>query len=130
MSVGDPIERGVTTITTTPQQALSGIEIGAGPRIQCSACHRSVGEASEIAVRAHRCSDVARWSAVEIYCTNCCGEQGTITAPTPGVCELVVTGRVVLRGDATTQTHRLAFHPDDGRDAVLDYCGPEAGTAH
>ena len=45
--MNSPAERGVTTITTTPQQALSGTEIGPGPIAQCSMCARSIGEGSD-----------------------------------------------------------------------------------
>lgn len=124
-----PAKRGVTMITTTPQQALTGTEIGAGPFAQCSACHRSIGEASEVALRAHRLSDEVRWTAAAIYCTSCLNEHGTITTPTAGECELLVIGRLVVRGDATIQDHRLVFSADDGCDAMLDYSGPNDGSA-
>ena len=127
MTTHDPAEHTVTTISTTPQQALSGIEIGMGPLAQCSSCHRSIGEASDVALRAHRFSDEARWTAAATYCIQCLPEHGTITTPTAGACEVVVAGRLTVRGDAAAQTHRLAFAAADGYEAVLDYAGPEDG---
>lgn len=123
-----PVERGVTMVATTPQQALTGIEVGSGPFTQCSTCHRSIGEASEVAIRAHRLSDEVRWTAAAIYCMSCLDEHGAITTPTAGEYELLVVGRLVLRGDAATQDHRLVFSADDGCDAVLDYSGPNKGS--
>ena len=128
MTAHDPAEHTVTTISTTPQQALSGIEIGVGPLAQCSSCHRSIGEASDVALRAHRLSDEARWTAAATYCTQCLPDHGTITTPITGACELVVAGRLTVRGDAAAQDHRLAFAAEDGHEAVLDYAGPDEGT--
>ena len=48
--------------------------------------------------------------------------------PTPGAVELVLAGRLVLRGDVSAQEHRLVFDADDGRDAVLDYASADEGT--
>ncbi|WP_049898913.1 hypothetical protein [Halococcus agarilyticus] len=121
-------EHTVTTISTTPQQALSGIEVGVGPLAQCSSCHRSIGEASDVALRAHRLSDEARWTAAATYCRQCLPDHGTITTPTAGACELVVAGRLTIRGDAAAQDHRLVFDAADGHEAVLDYAGPDDGT--
>ena len=42
-TMNSPAERGVTTISTTPHQALSGTPIGPGPMAQCSSCARSTG---------------------------------------------------------------------------------------
>jgi hypothetical protein len=116
-----PAERGVTTITTTPQQALSGTEIGPGPIAQCSTCARSIGEGSEAALRAHRLSDEARWTVAAIHCQGCIETHGEIDTPTPGAVELVLAGRLMLRGDASAQEHRLVFSAATGRDAVLDF---------
>ena len=120
--------QGVTTISTTPQQALSGTEIGHGPMAQCSTCARSIGEASDVALRAHRLSDEARWTVAAVHCSACIGDCGEIDTPTPGAVELVLAGRLMLRGDASAQDHRLVFDADDGRDAVLDYAGADEGT--
>jgi hypothetical protein len=128
MTTRDPTERTVTTISTTPQQALSGIEVGVGPLAQCSSCHRSIGEASAVALRAHRLSDEARWTAAATYCTQCLPEHGTITMPTAGACEVVVAGRLTVRGDAAAQDHRLAFAADDGSEAMLDYSDADEGS--
>ena len=116
-----PEARGVTTITTTPHQALSGTPIGTGPIAQCSTCARSIGEGSEVALRAHRLSDEARWTVAAIHCRSCVGDRGEIDTPTPGAVELVLAGRLILRGDAAAQEHRLVFSAATGRDAVLDY---------
>lgn len=123
-------QRAVTTIATTPAQALSGITIGAGPFAQCSTCHCSIGEGSAVALRAHRLSDEARWTVAATYCSGCRDEHGTITTPTAGACELVVAGRLVMRSDASRQDHWLAFRAENGHDAVLDYSGPDEGTTH
>ena len=123
-----PVERGVTTISTTPQQALSGTPIGPGPMAQCSSCARSIGEASDVALRAHRLSDEARWTVATIHCRSCVGEHGEIDTPTPGAVELVLAGRLMLRGDASAQDHRLVFSAATGRDAVLDYSAADEST--
>ena len=123
-----PEQRGVTTITTTPHQALSGTQVGAGPLAQCSTCVRSIGEASEVALRAHRFSDEARWSTAALYCTACLAERGTITAPTAGASEIVLDGYLEICGDAASQTHYLIFEATTGSEAVLDYAGPGEGT--
>ena len=128
MTTHDPAEHAVTTISTTPQQALSGIAIGMGPLTRCSTCHRSIGEASDVALRAHRLSDEVRWTVAATYCTKCLPDQGTITTPTAGACELVVAGRLTVRGDAATQTHRLVFAADDGSEAMLDYSDADEGS--
>lgn len=125
-----PEERGVTTISAPPSQVFSGTVIGTGPMAQCSACSRSIGEASAVALRAHRLSDEARWTVAAVYCAGCIEQRGEIDTPTPGATELVLAGRLVVRGDAATQSHRLTFDPDDGRGAVLDYAGPDAGGNH
>ena len=123
-----PEQRGVTTITTTPQQALSGIQVGTGPLAQCSTCARSVGEASEVALRAQRFSDEACWSAAALYCRRCLAERGTITTPTTGASEGVLAGHLAVHGDAASQSHWLVFEATDGHEGVLDYAGPEDGT--
>jgi hypothetical protein len=128
MTTRDPAEHTATTISTTPQQALSGIEVGVGTLAQCSSCHRSIGEASDVALRAHRLSDEARWTAAATYCPQCLPDHGTITTPTAGACEVVVAGRLTVRGDAAAQDHRLAFQAADGHEAVLDYAGLDEGT--
>ena len=106
-----PEARGVTTITTTPQQALSGTPIGPGPMAQCSSCARSIGEASDVALRAHRLSDEARWTVAAVHCRSCIETHGEIDTPTPGAVELVLAGHLMLRGDASAQDHRLVFSP-------------------
>jgi hypothetical protein len=116
-----PEARGVTTITTTPQQALSGTPIGHGPMAQCSTCARLIGEGSEVALRAHRLSDEARWTVAAAHCQGCIESHGEIDTPTPGAVELVLAGRLMLRGDASAQEHRLVFSAATGRDAVLDF---------
>ena len=123
-----PEQRGITTITTTPQQALSGIQVGTGPLAQCHTCARSVGEASEVALRAHRLSDKTRWTAAATRCTQCLPDHGTITTPTAGASEVVVAGGLTVRGDTATQTHRLVFAADDGPEAVLDYSDADEGS--
>jgi len=97
---------------------------------QCSTCARSIGEASAVALRAHRLSDEARWTVAAVVCSACIEEHGEIATPTPGAVELVLAGRLVVRGDATTQEHRLVFDPDGGREAVLDYGEPDEGGNH
>ena len=126
--MSSPAERGVTTITTTPQQALSGTPIGPGPIAQCSTCARSIGEGSEVALRAHRLSDEARWTVAAVHCQGCIETHGEIDTPTPGATELVLAGQLVLRGDASAQEHRLVFDADDDRDAVLDHASADEGT--
>ena len=128
MTTADLAEHAVTTISTTPQQALSDITIGTGPLAQCSSCHRSIGEASAVALRAHRFSDDAHWTAAATHCTACLPDHGTITTPTAGACEVVVAGRLTVRGDAAAQDHCLAFQAADGHEAVLDYAGLNEGT--
>ena len=122
--------QGVTTISTTPQQVLAGTEIGPGPMAQCSTCARSIGEGSEVALRAHRLSDEARWTAAAVHCQGCIEEHGEIDTPTPGATELTLAGRLMLRGDASAQEHRLVFDADDGRDAVLDFSEAREGGNH
>ena len=126
--MSSPAERGVATISTTPQQALSGTPIGSGPMAQCSTCARSIGEASDVALRAHRLSDEARWTVAAVHCRSCIETHGEIDTPTPGAVELVLAGRLMLHGDAAAQQHRLVFDADDGRDAVLDYASADEGT--
>jgi hypothetical protein len=128
MTTCDPAEHTAPTISTTPQQALSGIEVGVGPLAQCSSCRRSIGEASAVALRAHRLSDEARWTAAATYCTQCLPDHGTITTPTAGASEVVVAGGLTVRGDTATQTHRLVFGADDGPEAVLDYSDADEGS--
>jgi len=126
--MSSPAERGVTTITTTPQQALTGTPIGPGQMAQCSTCARSIGEASAVALRAHRLSDEARWTVAAVVCSACIETHGEIDTPTPGAVELVLAGRLAVRGDVSGQEHRLVFNADDGRDAVLDYVGADEDT--
>ena len=125
--MSSPAECGVTTISTTPAQALSGTPIGPGPMAQCSSCARSIGEASRVALRAHRLSDEARWTIAAVHCQECIETHGEIDTPTPGAAELMLAGRLMLRGDAATQDHRLVFDADDGRDAVLDFSPAREG---
>ena len=129
-AMNSPAERGVTTITTTPQQALSGTEIGPGPIAQCSMCARSIGEGSEVALRAHRLSDEMRWTVAAVHCQGCIESHGEIDTPTAGAVELVLAGRLVVRGDAAEQDHQSVFRADDGRDAVLDYAGGDEDEDH
>ena len=117
----DDARRGVTTIATTPQQALSGTEIGPGPMAQCSTCARSIGEASRVALRAHRLSDEARWTVAAVVCSACIETHGEIGTPIPGAVELVLAGRLMARGDAAEQSHYLVFRAGEGREALLDY---------
>jgi hypothetical protein len=123
-----PEARGVTTITTTPQQALSGTPIAPGLMAQCSTCARSIGEGSEVALRAHRLSDEARWTVARVVCAGCIETHGEIDTPTPGATELVLAGQLVLRGDASAQEHRLVFSAATGRDAVLDFSPADEST--
>ena len=120
-------KRGVTTIRTIPHQALTGTPIGTDPMAQCSSCARSIGEASEVALRAHRLSDEARWTTAAIYCPGCLEERGTIETATPGACELVLAGQLAVRGDAAAQEHRLVFQADEGHEALLDYSAADEG---
>lgn len=113
------------TIESTPQQILDGTRIGVGERGICDACGRSVGELSQVAVRAHRHSDESRWSPAAVYCTGCRPEFGTIHEPTTGMAELVLAGELVLRSDPAEQHHYLVFAPESGAGAVLDYSGPD-----
>ncbi|EMA43503.1 hypothetical protein C448_09662 [Halococcus morrhuae DSM 1307] len=117
----------VTTISTTPQQALSGTAVGTGSFAQCASCQCSIGEGSTVALRAHRFTDETRWTTAAIHCSRCLPDHGTITTPTTGAAEIVVAGRLTLRGDAATQSHRLVFTADEGPAAVLDYSGPDDG---
>ena len=88
---------------------------------------RDHGEASEVALRAHRLSDEARWTTAAIYCAGCLTECGTIETATLGAVELVLAGRLVTRGDAAGQTHRLVFQANEGHEALLDYSGADDG---
>jgi hypothetical protein len=108
-------------IQADASQVLSGTTIGPGPMAQCSTCARSIGEASAVALRAHRLSDEARWTVAAIHCQGCIETHGEIDTPTPGAVELVLAGRLMLRGDASAQEHRLVFSVATGRDAVLDF---------
>lgn len=117
-----------TTISTTPTQALRGSVIGVGSMAQCSACTRSIGEASEVALRAYRRSSECRWTVAQIVCSACIAQHGTIHTSTTGTRELILTGKLVLHGDCGRQEHYLAFWTDDGCDAVLDYSGPNEGS--
>ncbi|WP_256686118.1 hypothetical protein [Halococcus qingdaonensis] len=123
------VEHTVTTISTTPQQVLSGTGVGTGSFAQCSSCHHSIGEGSDVALGAHRLSDEARWTTATIHCARCLPDHGTITTPTTGAAEIVVSGRLTLRGDAATQGHRLVFTADEGPAAVLDYADADEGSA-
>lgn len=120
-------DHAVTIISTTPQQALSGTAVGAGSFAQCSSCQCSIGEGSTVALRAHRFTDEARWTTATIHCSRCLSDHGTITTPTTGAYEIVVAGRLILRGNVATQSHRLVFTADEGSEAVLDYAGPDDG---
>lgn len=55
------------------------------------------------------------------HCQGCIESHGEIDTPTPGAVELVLAGRLMLRGDAAAQEHRLVFSAATGRDAVLDF---------
>ena len=114
---------GITTITTTPAQALSGMEIGIGCTAQCNNCHYTIGEAKEVALRAHRLQGEGQWTATAIYCSNCTVERGTIARPTANASEVVVAGRLVVCSDAATQTHRLVFKAEEDHQGLLDYSG-------
>lgn len=120
-AMSTPEERGVTTISSTPAQVLSGTEIGIGEMAQCSSCARSVGEGSPVALRAHRMSDEAQWTTAMLYCDDCTTEFGTIRTSTVGAMELVLAGKLVLRGDVNEQRHWLCFEANAGRTALLDY---------
>lgn len=117
------------TVESTPAQILRGTKIGVGERGICDGCGRSVGELSQVAVRAHRHSDESRWSAAAVYCAGCRPESGTIHEPTTGMAELVVAGELVLRSDPAEQQHYLVFCPESGTGAVLDYSDPDNGSA-
>ena len=117
-----------TTIETTPAQALSGTVIGTGGLAQCSTCARSIGEASRVALRAHRLSDEARWTVAAVHCQGCIETHGTIGTPTAGACELVLAGTLAVRGDVAVQSHQLVFRAGEGREALLDYSGGVDGS--
>ena len=118
----------VTMIQADASQVLSGTTIGPGPMAQCSSCARSIVEGSEVALRAHRLSDEARWTVAAVHCRSCVGDHGEIDTPTPGAVELVLAGRLMLRGDASAQDHRLVFSAATGRDAVLDFSPADEST--
>ena len=119
--------QGVTTIATTPRQALDGLVIGVGSRAECATCDHRLGEGSQAAVRAHRMSDEAEWTSAALYCAQCAAREGEIHTPTPGTVEMVVEGTLGVRAAAAAQVHGLCFCPDDGRDAVLDFSPADEG---
>lgn len=120
-------ERGVTVVESTPTQILDGTKIGAGERGQCSHCARTIGENSQAALRAHKLSDELRWSSAAVACCECIETHGTITTPTAGASELVVSGSLALRSDPHAQRHWLVFRPDRGGGAVRDFSPADEG---
>ena len=109
------------TVAAKPAEIVAGTKIGTGERGQCTHCARSIGEASHVALRAHKLSDELRWSSAAVACVDCIERHGTITTPTAGAAELVVSGSLALRSDPYAQRHWLVFQPDRGNGAVLDF---------
>jgi hypothetical protein len=62
-----------------------------------------------------------------VHCQGCIEAHGEIDTATPGAVELVLAGRLTLRGDAAAQEHRLVFDAGDGRDAVVDFSSGDDG---
>jgi hypothetical protein len=120
-------EHTTMTVAATPAEVVAGTKIGTGERGQCTHCTRTIGENSQVALRAHKLSDELRWSSAAVACRECIESHGTITTPTAGAAELVVSGSLTLRSDPHAQRHWLVFRPDRGNGAVLDFSPADEG---
>ena len=123
--MSSPAERGVATITTTPERAVTGHEVGVGEATACSRCKRSLGEGSHCAVYAYTMSDESTFSIAQVMCADC-GDRG-IEPPTLGCGEWLVAGILATRSDVAHQRHGLVVVAGD--DAVVEHSPAEDGSA-
>lgn len=80
-------------VTTTPQQALTGLHIGfANLRVQCTTCDRSLQAGNLVWVDAYRPADAPEWQLTRCYCQGCAAHAPD--TPTLGTSEVRAKARL------------------------------------
>jgi len=96
------------TVLTTPEQLLTGVSIGIPiPEAQCTDCGQTLHEGENILVYAYRAADAIEWDVVRCYCRDC--RPDTISAPTLGTSELLVTAILGTVSDVRQQSHQFCL---------------------
>lgn len=89
-------------------QLFSGMQLSSGnENCECTSCARILREGEQVRVYAARPEGDSEWRLDRIYCRDCTPTQ--ITAPTLGVTELLLHGRIGRLMDVSTQSGQQAF---------------------
>ena len=104
--------------SSTIEQILTGLILGEESGVvRCCACSNVIGATDMIVGYAARCVDAAEWDIHRVYCRDCA--PATIRAPTLGVMEAIVVGRVGTRSCPTKQLYRSCLV-----EVALRACSP------
>lgn len=95
-------------VVTTPQQALSGLQVGlSNLRTVCTECGLKSVEGERVGVYAYRTAEARDWDVARCYCSGCAPER--VRTPTLGAEEAIVRARLGVCSDAGAQTHRCCL---------------------
>ena len=95
---------GAPGVVTTPQQMLTGLQVGlSNLRTVCTECGVESVEGERVGVYAYRTAEARDWDVARCYCSECAPER--VRTPTLGAEEAIVRARLCVCSDVGTQTH-------------------------
>ena len=88
-------------VETPVTQVVTGSVVADGETTPCSARGCQLRDGDSVVVYACRCVESGQWQLPQLWCQVCAPE--TLVTRTLGVVEALVTGRLCLRTDGSTQ---------------------------
>lgn len=97
-----------STITSTPQQVLAGMQVGLPDLVVvCTYCGEEVAEGQACTVYAYRPADDHEWYPARCYCQACAPDE--IPTPTMGTSEVLVQAWLGVVSRPHDRSHRLCL---------------------
>jgi hypothetical protein len=98
-------------LTTTPEQLLKGLTVGAQTKTHCQWCDHEFYEGDVTTILVSRPADADHWIVHRAYCAAC--DPSAIAGPTLGCTELLARCRLGTQTDAATQqTELVVLEPE------------------
>lgn len=98
---------GRVAVRTTPEQALTGLDLVEGDRVMCTSCGGVLHADDTIWVYAYQAAEASQWTLTRWYCGECRGDS--IATPTLGVSEALVEARLAQVPGANGSERRLCL---------------------
>jgi hypothetical protein len=104
----DTTSDSVESVTATPAQLFTGVEIGLPSlTVLCSRCDKRLREGDSVSVYAYRPVENSRWYVGRCCCSSCAPDR--FSTPTLGTAECRINARLATISDVGTQHHSLCL---------------------